>query len=279
MRALIFTQPAKARRGLVIRSLLASCLLAASTMSSITSAQDLLPYDNGLEVYHKPPRWRESESHPLRILAYVFHPIGWGLREAIFRPFSYFAGSNEVNKSVWGFREPFDWRDGICDKGGDNVPDCRKIAPWNSIGYGPGGVENSEMASAPEQETAMTARQVCIPDVAFDFNKSNLNPLGKGRVRQVAQLLTSEPSIEVVVEGNTDYVGADDYNQKLGERRAESVIKELVELGVDPKRLAPVSRGESAPVFTEEEDWARAVNRRVRFEIKSDMEAAPEVKG
>src|SRR5437773_922107 len=69
-------------------------------------AQDQLPTDNGLATYHAAPRYRESESHPLRVLAYVVHPIGWVLREVIFRPLSYFASSTEVTRSVMGYREP-----------------------------------------------------------------------------------------------------------------------------------------------------------------------------
>ena len=256
-------------RSLCKRGLVPVGFLAILALVPYANSQDLLPADNGLATYHQAPRWRESESHPLRVVAYALHPLGWGLRELIFRPFSGYAGSSEFNKSLWGFREPFDWRTGLCDKAGDSVPDCTTMAPWNSLGRGPGGedkVASNNNGGSPDG--VVSSRQVCIPDVAFDFDKSSLNPLGKGRVRQVAQLLTTEPSLEVVVEGNTDYVGTDEYNEKLGNRRADSVVKELVELGVDPKRLVSASRGESAPVFTEEEDWARAVNRRVRFEIK-----------
>jgi len=74
----------------------------------LVSAQDLLPADNGLASYHSSPRYRESESHPLRVAAYVLHPIGWLAREVVFRPFSYFASSTETTRSVFGYREPFD---------------------------------------------------------------------------------------------------------------------------------------------------------------------------
>lgn len=236
----------------------------------VASAQDLLPEDNGIYEYHKYPRYRESESHPLRTVAYILHPIGWALREGIYRPWSYFAGSTEFNRSFFGFREPFDFRNGLCDEGGDHVPDCRALQPWSTLGYGPGDVNPGSRAAADASAVEATAKQVFIPDVNFDFNKSTLNELGKGRVRQIAQLLASEPGLEVIVEGNTDFKGADDYNEKLGMARAETVKNELVELGIDAARLTPISRGESAPVFTEEEDWARAVNRRVRFEVKPE---------
>ena len=65
-------------------------------------AQDVLPADNGIYTYHTTPRYRDSESHPLRLLAYVVHPIGWVAREVFFRPLSYFASSTETTRSVMG---------------------------------------------------------------------------------------------------------------------------------------------------------------------------------
>ena len=60
----------------------------------------------------------------------------------------------------------------------------------------------------------------------------------------------------------------------LGQRRAEAVIKELTDLGVDGTRISPISYGEGKPVFTEEEDWARAVNRRVQFSVAGENNPA-----
>ena len=238
-------------------------LLTASVVgtASVSHAQDILPRDNGIFTYHKSPRWRESESHPLRTVAYVLHPIGWVMREAIYRPFSAFAGSTPFTKSFFGFREPFDYREPLCFLDSDNVPDCHTLAPYNSLG------RKADASEEPDAAALLSERQVYFPDVAFDFDKATLNDLGRGRVRQVSQLLASVPSLKVVVEGHTDYKGTDDYNVKLGQRRAEAVIKELTELGVDPTRLSPLSLGEGKPIFTEEEDWARAVNRRVQFSV------------
>jgi outer membrane protein OmpA-like peptidoglycan-associated protein len=238
-------------------------LLGAGLMSqgamNPASAQDLLPDDNGIFHYHKSPRWRESEAHPLRIGAYIFHPIGWALREGIFRPISYLAGSSATTRSVFGFREPYDYRIGSCFE--DNVPNCKDVAPYANLG--------KSVESAPEMAVDTAAEQkVIFPDVAFDFDKSTLNPLGKARARQAAELLSSMPTVKVVVEGHTDYIGSDDYNMKLGMRRAESVVKELTELGVDPGRMSPISFGESRPLYTEQTDWARAANRRVQFSVK-----------
>lgn len=235
----------------------------------LASAQDLLPDDNGLWNYHKPPRYRESESHPLRIGAYILHPVGWALREGVFRPLSYFFGSTRNTRSIFGFREPFDFRDPLCFNE-IGVPDCNTISPFNQTNR---GSDAGSLVDAPAD------RQVYFPDINFEFDRSSLTPLGKGRVRQVSQLLASVPSLKVVVEGHADAVGTDDYNMKLGTRRAQTVIKELTELGIDPVRISPVSYGEARPVFTEDEAWARAVNRRVQFTVAGAEPAGAPVSG
>ena len=84
------------------------------SMSNGAQAQDILPYDNGIDVYHPSPRYRESESHPFRIVAYALHPVGWVIREGVTRPVSYLISSNRVTKSVFGYREPFDYRQPLC---------------------------------------------------------------------------------------------------------------------------------------------------------------------
>lgn len=244
-------------------------MLSAFIMGpTVSHAQDLLPRDNGIFTYHKPPRWRESESHPLRVAAYIFHPVGWVFREGIFRPFSAFAGSTPFTKSFFGFREPFDYREPVCFMNAEEIPDCHSIAPYANIGRTP------ESDAGDASALVSSERQVYFPDVNFDFDKSSLNDLGKGRVRQVAQLLASVPSLKVVVEGHADYIGTDEYNVALGQRRAESVMKELTDLGIDAARMSPISYGEGKPIFTEEEDWARAVNRRVQFSVAGENNPA-----
>lgn len=239
-------------------------LLAFALSAQSVSAQELLIEDNGIyNSYHQAPRWRESESHPLRIAAYILHPFGWLLREGIFRPVSYVAGSTEFSRSFFGFREPFDFRKPLCFE--DKVTNCRDVAPLNMIG-GPDSTELSTSEVSPEEK-------VIFPDVAFDFNKSELNELGKSRVREVSQLLSSMPTIKVVVEGHTDFKGSDVYNLKLGTLRAEAVIKELSELGIDKARMSPISYGESRPLFTEQTDSARAANRRVHFSVQGEEPA------
>lgn len=242
-------------------------LLPLVFCAGVASAQDLLPADNGLSSYHASPRYRESESHPLRIAAYVLHPVGWLAREVIFRPFSYLVSSTETTRSVFGYREPFDYRQPDCFSADDSTPDCRSLMPFNYDGPSTGGqgaaVAAPDAASGAAAVGAGSDRQVYFPDVNFDFDRHALNDLGRGRAHQLAGLLSKEPGLKVVLQGHADYKGSDTYNQKLGMDRAEALRQELVALGVAGDRLSTVSFGESQPVLSDQENWARAVNRRV----------------
>lgn len=231
------------------------------------SAQDVMPVDNGLATYHTAPRYRESESHPLRIAAYVLHPIGWLAREVIFRPVDYLISSTAATRSIFGYREPFDYRHADCFTAGDDVPDCRTLSPYANIT--PGTADIAEPKAADDLTKAVPEQQIVFPTVAFDFDKSSLNPLGKERVAQAAKVLESAPTIKVVIEGHADARGADDYNLKLGTRRAETVKNELVTLGIQADRMSTVSYGETHPAVTGSSPEAYAANRRVEFTVKS----------
>ncbi len=256
-----------------IRNVLVSLVVAASVVLP-AAAQDMLPADNGLATYHTSPRYRESESHPLRIVAYVLHPVGWVLREVIFRPFSYFASSTEVTRSVLGYREPFDYRQPECFSADDSVPDCRSVVPFNYDPSQDDSSASSVVGTSSPDVVAVGGKEVYLENVNFDFNKRTLNDLGKGRVKQVAELLKKDGNVKVVLQGHTDYKGTEAYNLKLGMDRAEAVRSELVALGVGAERLSTVTFGESQPLFAEQEDWARALNRRVEVH-PGDVAAAP----
>ncbi len=226
-------------------------------------AQEQLPYDNSdhdVGDYHPSPAYRESESHPLRILAYIVHPIGWVARELIFRPLSYFASSTPETSEVMGYREPFDFRKPSCFSRGDAVPDCRKMAPFN--------YDSVSEAGGAQQV-------VYFPDVNFDFNKHTLNRVGKEKAIEVSKMLSRGEPVNVELQGHADKRGSDGYNMKLGMDRAEAVKAELVSLGIPAARLSTVSFGERKPLFTEEEDWAYAANRRVEVHMNGQKSVVP----
>ncbi len=257
----------------LLRSSVSSVVLAAVTFGfgqQAGHAQDMLPYDNGLATYHTSPRYRESESHPLRIFAYIVHPIGWLAREAITRPLSYFAGSTETTRSVFGYREPFDFRSPECFSADESAPDCRSVNPFNYDGPSSNlgsAVATGALEDGGGESMAVAQKSVYFPDVNFDFNKRALNDLGKGQSHQIAQALKSKGSVQIVLQGHTDFIGSDGYNEKLGMDRAEAVRAELVSQGVSGDQLSTVTFGKTQPIFTDETNWARAVNRRVEVHV------------
>jgi OOP family OmpA-OmpF porin len=135
--------------------------------------------------------------------------------------------------------------------------------PYNYDSVTPEAVEMAIVEPVEEEPV----RQVYFPNVNFDFDKSELTSLGKGRAQQIANLLQTESDVHVVLEGHTDFIGTEEYNEKLGSRRAEAVRDELIALGVSAERVSTVTFGKSQPLVAGESDWARAVNRRVEVHV------------
>jgi outer membrane protein OmpA-like peptidoglycan-associated protein len=101
----------------------------------------------------------------------------------------------------------------------------------------------------------------------FEFDKSDLTPEMKAELDRAAKIMQDDPDVMLELQGNTDSVGTDAYNKKLGERRAEAVFDYLKSKGIDPDRLKKVSFGESKPVASNATDAGRAQNRRVDIVI------------
>jgi outer membrane protein OmpA-like peptidoglycan-associated protein len=222
---------------------------------------DLYPTNSSFGSYHSAPRWRESEAHPLRVLAYVVHPFGWAARELIFRPLSYFASSTEVTRSVSGYREAGDWHNPSCFSKNSDDTRCRSLPPFN--------YERTEEASTEEGSLNDEPKggEVFFPSVLFGFGDSSLTSDGRARVKEIAGTLADKGSVRVILEGHTDDVGSEAFNQKLGLDRALAVQAELVSLGVSSDRLSSVSFGETKPVDPAKTKEARARNRRVEVEV------------
>ena len=103
--------------------------------------------------------------------------------------------------------------------------------------------------------------------VYFDFDKSEIRSDARPVLERVADYLKKSPAVKIVVEGHCDEMGTEEYNMALGERRALSVRRYLVTLGVAPERIGTVSYGEERPLDPAHNDAAWAKNRRCEFKI------------
>lgn len=116
----------------------------------------------------------------------------------------------------------------------------------------------------PVQRTVTdTSVLLVLQDVNFGFGRSELRPRAKPILDRGAQQLNQIPNVPLMIEGFTDSVGSDAYNNKLGLARATAVRDYLVQAGVDPNRLSVSSGGKSNPVASNKTAAGRALNRRV----------------
>jgi outer membrane protein OmpA-like peptidoglycan-associated protein len=106
-------------------------------------------------------------------------------------------------------------------------------------------------------------------DILFDFNSSALRPESRDTLRELANNFRQYPDEEISVEGHTDNVGGDDYNQRLSEQRAGSVRDYLVDQGVPDNRISALGFGKTQPKASNDTPEGRQLNRRVEIHIRS----------
>jgi outer membrane protein OmpA-like peptidoglycan-associated protein len=139
---------------------------------------------------------------------------------------------------------------------------CKALAKEEEAPPPPPPAPRAAPAPPPSRE------KIVLRGVNFDFDKANIRPDAAVILDEAVHLLgSSGPSVSV--EGHTDAIGTDAYNQGLSERRANSVKKYLVEHGVDGSRLSTVGYGESRPIASNETREGRALNRRVELNVEN----------
>ena len=109
--------------------------------------------------------------------------------------------------------------------------------------------------------------KIVVNSIQFDFDKSKIKPEFYPVLDEAVTELNKCQTASVSIEGNTDSIGSDKYNVKLGQRRADSVKNYLVGKGVSAERLTTKSNGESKPIADNKTKKGRAMNRRVEFNV------------
>jgi outer membrane protein OmpA-like peptidoglycan-associated protein len=104
---------------------------------------------------------------------------------------------------------------------------------------------------------------ISFHSVYFDFDKSTLKPVAVAELDRAAKIMLDNPDVTLELQGNTDFIGTESYNMKLGERRAKAVFDYLKSKGVAANRLKTMSLGESKPKVSNKTSEGRAENRRV----------------
>ncbi|PLX51484.1 MAG: peptidoglycan-associated lipoprotein [Desulfobulbaceae bacterium] len=104
--------------------------------------------------------------------------------------------------------------------------------------------------------------------IYFDFDKSNIRADQRERIEANAEFMKNNSDLKITIEGNCDERGTNEYNIALGERRAQSAKKYLINLGVPADNLYTVSYGEERPLLYGHDEYSWAQNRRDDFVIQ-----------
>jgi outer membrane protein OmpA-like peptidoglycan-associated protein len=122
-------------------------------------------------------------------------------------------------------------------------------------------------------QTRDTARGLIVnmSDVLFDTAKYSLRPLAREKLAKVAGIISGHPGLSLDVEGHTDSVGGDEYNQQLSEQRGSSVRDFLILQGMAEKSVTSKGFGKTQPVASNDNAEGRQQNRRVELVISGEI--------
>jgi outer membrane protein OmpA-like peptidoglycan-associated protein len=122
-------------------------------------------------------------------------------------------------------------------------------------------------------ETRDTARGLVVnmSDVLFDSGKFTLRPLAREKLAKISGIVLAYPSLKLAVEGNTDSVGTEAYNQELSEQRAEGVRSYLTHEGIPKSSTTSEGFGKSRPIASNDTAEGRQQNRRVELVVSGEV--------
>jgi peptidoglycan-associated lipoprotein len=121
--------------------------------------------------------------------------------------------------------------------------------------------EEAVVVAVPVEDKDMVMQE----NIYFEFDKSALTMAAQENLMRKAEWLQANPTAAITIEGHCDERGTNEYNLALGERRAESAKRFLMDLGIDGTRMTTISYGEERPVCFEKNEECWAKNRRDAF--------------
>ena len=108
---------------------------------------------------------------------------------------------------------------------------------------------------------------VRLNNIFFNTGKATLMPESFLELDRIVEFLQTNKSMEIEISGHTDNIGAEDYNQKLSQNRAQAVANYLIKQGIESNRLKAIGYGEGHPIAFNGDEEGRQTNRRVEFKV------------
>lgn len=129
----------------------------------------------------------------------------------------------------------------------------------------------TEVNAPPPQPAEVEAR---LTDIFFDFDKYEIRSDAEPVLQESAEVLKNNPDLTIVIEGYADIRGTNEYNLRLGQKRANAAKEYLAKQGINPTRIETVSRGETTKFSAGTAEEAYQLNRRAHF-IPIDQNSIP----
>ena len=139
----------------------------------------------------------------------------------------------------------------------------------SGMGQNAGSLGGNQGATPGRFEPRGFAVDANVKDVYFDFDRYDVRQVDMKILDANAEYLKAKPGLLLIIEGNTDERGTNEYNMALGERRARATMTYLTSRGVAANRMSLVSFGEERPVCGEHAEACWAKNRRAHFLVKA----------
>jgi flagellar motor protein MotB len=111
--------------------------------------------------------------------------------------------------------------------------------------------------------------KIVLNNIFYDFDKATLRPESIHELERLLALMKDNPTLKIELASHTDSKGTDEYNLKLSQARAQSVVDYLISKNISKDRLVAKGYGESVPIATNDTDEGRQLNRRTDFKILS----------
>ena len=112
---------------------------------------------------------------------------------------------------------------------------------------------------------------VSMPDVLFDSGQYSLKPAARERLARISGIVLAYPDLKIQIEGYTDSIGSDEFNQRLSEKRAATVRDYLVDAGVSINSVFARGLGKASPIADNSTAAGRKLNRRVEMIVSGDV--------
>lgn len=130
------------------------------------------------------------------------------------------------------------------------------------------GADRGDISEGDIRDLRQAIEQGRVRPIFFAYDSAELSGEARATLEENAKWFRRFPDATIIVEGHCDERGTEEYNLALGDRRAQSTVGYLVQLGVDSSRLEPISYGEERPMVEGHNEAAWSKNRRAQFSVR-----------